>query len=243
MCGRYVLSTPGDLLAELFDLTEVPELSPRYNVAPTQEVAVVRRDREGGNRLGEIRWGLVPSWADDPSIGNRMINARSETALEKPAFREAFARRRCVVPTNGFYEWRSWRGEKLPYRVHLAEAEVMPLAGLWERWRAPDGDVLDSFTILTRDAVGGELRRIHDRMPVVLPSREIWSRWLEGDADPEDLREMILDVSPGDLAIDPVSQRVNNVANDDAGVLEAREEPEEDEGDDDAPVAEQKSLF
>ena len=226
MCGRYVLSAPGDFLAELFDLDSVPDLSPRYNIAPTQDAAVVRRERSGGNRLGELRWGLIPAWADDPAIGNRMINARAESALEKTAFREAFARRRCVVPADGFYEWRAHRGRKLPYLVRPADGGVLPLAGLWERWRAPDGETIDSFTILTRDAVSDELARLHDRMPVVLPSREVWSRWLDREAEPEDLREMILGVSPGELTIQPVSTRVNSVANDDAGVLEEREEEE-----------------
>src|ERR671916_3384872 len=164
MCGRYTLSTPAGRLAEEFRLDDAVEIPPSYNVAPTQQVATVLE--EEGRHLEMLRWGLVPSWADDPGIGARMINARSETAAEKPSFRSAFRERRCLIPADGFYEWKRENGAKQPYYFHMQEGRPFAFAGLWESWNR-EGEIR-SCAILTTQAndVVGE---IHERMPVILP--------------------------------------------------------------------------
>jgi len=148
MCGRYTLTTPGETVAELVELDEAPRLAPRYNIAPTQESAVVRL-AAGRRSLLSLRWGLVPYWAAEPGIGNRMINARSETAAEKPAFRSSMRRRRCLVPADGFFEWRRTAAGKQPYLIRLAGGGPFTFAGLWDRWVPHDGEPIESFTILT----------------------------------------------------------------------------------------------
>jgi putative SOS response-associated peptidase YedK len=177
MCGRYTLTTPAPKLAEHFHLHTVPDLAPRYNIAPTQSVAVVRAAALEGRTLTMARWGLVPSWAADPSIGNRLLNARAETVADKPAFRAALRQRRCLIPADGFYEWQPLPGrKKLPYHIRLRRGGPFAFAGLWERWPAPDGRPLESCTILTTEA--NELvRPIHDRMPVIL-QEEAYAAWL-----------------------------------------------------------------
>jgi putative SOS response-associated peptidase YedK len=158
MCGRFERMTPIKVLATLFDCPEAPHETPtHYNIAPTQPVAVVRviRAAPGGQReMTVMRWGLIPSWADDPSIGNRLINARSETAAEKPSFRAALKQRRCLVPVDGFYEWQAAaKGKtKQPFLIRLKSGQPFALAGLWERWTSPDGELVESFTVLTTDA-------------------------------------------------------------------------------------------
>lgn len=224
MCGRYSLTSPGELVAELFGLDDVPELEPRYNVAPTQEAAVVRvlsekdaaaagRPGDAGRRtLGLLHWGLIPSWADDPGIGNRMINARAETAADKPAFRGAFERRRCLVATDGFYEWRKEGGGKQPYRIRREDRAPFALAGLWDRWWQAPGQPVDSFTILTVDAAPG-IARIHDRMPAVLPAAA-FDAWLDpAGHDRERLAGLLRPRDEG-LTADRVSKTVNNPRND-----------------------------
>lgn len=222
MCGRYTLTTPEGDLVEVFGVPALAfDWEPRYNIAPTQVVPVVAEDDEG-RRMGLLRWGLVPYWADDPSIGNRMINARSETVAEKPAFREAFRRRRCLVPADGFYEWEKREGAgKVPHWIHRADRRPFAFAGLWERWRAPEGDPLHTFTILTTEA-SPSLRRIHPRMPVILPEAG-WSTWLDREADGETLLELLRPFPDGELSEHPVSTRVNTPAEDDAGLVEPAE--------------------
>ena len=185
------------------------------------------RDDEG-TRIGPLRWGLVPYWADDPSIGNRLINARSETAHEKPAFRDAFRRRRCLVLTDGFYEWREEGGRKQPYWVHLPERRPFTFAGLWERWLPDDGDPIHSFTILTTDAVAS-LKPIHPRMPLIIQAEER-NAWLDREAGVDDLRALLGPRGDDELEFWPVSTEVNSPANDAPGLVEPVAEERADEG-------------
>ena len=177
MCGRYTLKTPVEKLAEEFGFDDSSvELPPNYNVAPTQGVAAVLEE-DGRRRLEVLRWGLIPPWADDPQIGSRMINARAETAPEKPSFRRAFRERRCLIPADGFYEWKRMNGGKQPYYIHMKEGRPFAFAGLWESWKEAGGPEIRSCTILTTkpNALAGE---IHDRMPVILPPALTTYGWI-----------------------------------------------------------------
>lgn len=220
MCGRYFLTRPPAALARLFrTLDPVPNHPARYNVAPTQASLVVRRNPDTGARhLDALRWGLVPLWAKDPAIGSRMINARSESLAEKPAFRDAYARRRCLVPIDGFYEWAELPGQKRkqPYAVAMEGGAPMVLAGLWERWRAADGEILRTFTVVTCPATP-RLLPLHDRMPVVLPP-EAWALWLGEEAG--DPATVLRPMDGAAFRVWPVATRVNSVREDDAGLLE-----------------------
>ncbi len=223
MCGRYVAATPPDQLAELFGVTDVrtADLGPRWNVAPTLNVYSVAEGSDGERRLGAFRWGLVPWFATDPGGGAKMINARAETVGEKPAFRRALERRRCLLPADGFYEWLRTGKERLPHLFTAADGSVLAFAGLWEVWRpkdAPDAEPLRTCAIITTRA-NGTMRPIHDRMPVVLPP-EVWDRWLDrAPAKAADLADL-LEPPPDDLLVSrPVSMRVNNVKNEGADLL------------------------
>ena len=216
MCGRYTLSTPAGRLAEEFQLDSTVEITPSYNVAPTQQVAAVLED-EGGRRLEMLRWGLVPSWAEDPEIGARMINARSETAPEKPSFRSAFRRRRCLIAADGFYEWKRENGGKQPYYFRMQDGRPFAFAGLWESWEKGDG-ILRTCTILTTRA-NSVLEDIHDRMPVILP-HDAYNAWLDPDADREELGELMIPYPGDDLETYPVSRFVNSPRNNDERCIE-----------------------
>jgi putative SOS response-associated peptidase YedK len=220
MCGRYTLSSPSDEIASLFDLVTVPDIPPRYNVAPTQETAVVRVVAPGApRRLEMLRWGLVPYWADDPSIGNRMINARSEGVADKPAFRNSFRRQRCLVPTDGFYEWKKDGKLKQPFHIRRKDRHPFAFAGLWERWRGPAGKLLDTFTILTTDA-NDLIRPLHDRMPVIL-DRKDFGLWLDPVvSDPTRLQPLLAPAPDGEMETIPVSRAVNSPAYDAADCIE-----------------------
>lgn len=175
MCGRIVLkASAGQLVAE-FELPDAPVLAPRYNIAPTQPVAVVRAAADGSRTCAHLRWGLVPSWSAGPDEGPLLLNARSETAATRRAFREAFRRRRCLVPADGFYEWQHEGKQRIPHYFSADDGSLLALAGLWERWHDPAGAVLESCTILTT-AAGPEVASVHDRMPVILsrPDRHAW---------------------------------------------------------------------
>ena len=225
MCGRYTLSSPADLIADLFGLTEMPELALRFNIAPTQEAPVVRVRKEAGNseatgrrRLDLLRWGLVPFWADDPKIGNRMINARAESVATKPAFRRSFERRRCLVVADGYYEWKKEGVGKQPYRVHRPDDRPFAFAGLWDRWydrgggQPGDAPPLDSFTIVTTDA-SPEIAGLHDRMPVVVDPAD-FDLWLDPATTDLVRLEALLRPSAADLEAYPVSRLVNSPSND-----------------------------
>jgi putative SOS response-associated peptidase YedK len=216
MCGRYTLSTPAGRLAEEFQLDSTVEIPPSYNVAPTQQVAAVLED-EGGRCLEMLRWGLVPSWADDPEIGARMINARSETAAEKPSFRRAFRGRRCLIPADGFYEWKRENGGKQPYYFRMQDGRPFAFAGLWESWEKGDGNWRTCAILTTR--ANSVLEEIHDRMPVILP-RDAYNAWLDPNAEKEELGELMLPYPGADLETYPVSRFVNSPRNNDERCIE-----------------------
>jgi putative SOS response-associated peptidase YedK len=179
MCGRYAFFAPRALIERAFGLSDAPEVEPRYNIAPTQFVPIVRVDRDGRRVLRMVRWGLVPFWARDESIGNRMINARCESLDRNAAFREAFEQRRCLVPVSGFYEWSREGSVRVPHYIERSDGEPFALAGLWARWRprAEGLQPLDSCTIITTRA-NALVAPIHDRMPVILP-QEAYGAWLD----------------------------------------------------------------
>ena len=210
MCGRYTLATPTEALAELFQLqTTLPSLRPRYNIAPTQPVAVVRRSTEGEREMVIMHWGLIPHWAKAASFARRTINARSETAAEKPSFRAAFRRRRCLVPVSGYYEWQKTGGPKQPYFIRMRDGGVFAFAGLWESWSSPEGSEIDSCTILTM-APNERMAAIHDRMPVILPP-ERYDAWLDtGQTHSAPALDLIRPIPEEALTAIPVTPHVNN---------------------------------
>ncbi|MGO9567986.1 MAG: SOS response-associated peptidase, partial [Desulfomonilaceae bacterium] len=212
MCGRFVLMTVGRDIAEHFQLSEEPELEPRYNIAPTQIVAVVRLDPETTHwQLRLAKWGLVPFWAKDPSIGSRLINARAESAADKPAFRAAFKHRRCLVPADGFYEWERAKKNRQPYFFGAADKRPFAFAGLWEHWEGPDGAVIESCTVLTTDS-NELLQPIHDRMPVILKVED-YDRWLDPTVKKVELLQHLLKPYPSEEMIGyPVTSKVNKAA-------------------------------
>jgi len=189
MCGRYVLTITGKVLANAFGLDESPGLVPRYNIAPTQRAPIIRKTKDG-RRLDLLRWGLIPSWAKTPSSGARLINARAETAASKPSFRDPLRRRRCLVPADGFYEWQRTAAGKQPWLIRMQDGGPFAMAGLWERWSAAGEDPLETFTILTT-APNELIAPLHDRMPVILPE-DSWEAWLDpGLRDPDALSHLL----------------------------------------------------
>ena len=220
MCGRVVQKTPLQEIRALFETENpVPNTAPTYNGAPTDALPVVRLDREGSRSLDLLRWGLIPYWAKDVSIGPRCINAMAETIATKPAFREAFRRRRCLVPVDYFYEWQKLPTGRQPYAIGLADGSPMAFAGLWERWRNPaDAGVVQSFAIVTGPP--NELcAPIHGRMPVILP-REAWRPWLgEDDAGADALLALLRPFPARLMRAYPVAARVGNVRNNDPDLL------------------------
>ncbi len=220
MCGRFALFSPEEILAAMFGVEGDRFPPASYNIAPSRDVAAVRIAPEGraGRELALLRWGLIPSWAKDPAIGYRMINARVETAPEKPAFRSAFRRRRCLVPADGFYEWQKAGARKQPYYVRMADGKPFAFAGLWEQWEGPDGAVA-SCTLLTTGA-NDLVAPIHDRMPVILSPGDFGS-WLDPDVrDPAALLPLLKPFPPGAMAAFPVRTLVNNPSADDPRCIE-----------------------
>ncbi len=215
MCGRYELHTHPAAIALAFGLPEPPSLAPRYNIAPMQQVPVIRQRSDGTRECVEMRWGLVPRWAKDPSIGVKMINARAETIAVKPSFRTAFSHHRCLIPADGFYEWRATPHGKQPVHVGRKDGAPFGFAGLFERWLAADGTVLDTCSILTTTA-NELLRPIHERMPVII-SPEDHARWL--DAANLDVTDLFAPYPSAQLTWYPVSTRVNAVRNDDPALI------------------------
>jgi len=219
MCGRYTLRTPVETLAEEFGISDpLPEIPTRYNIAPTQEVAAVLEEDEE-RKLEMLRWGLIPSWADDPAVGNRMINARSETAAEKPSFRTAFRKRRCLILADGFYEWQKTNGGKQPYYIRMEDGSPFAFAGLWESWDKYGGEIR-SCTILTTDA-NEMVREVHHRMPVILPP-ETYDLWLDPDMqETEPLLDLLRPYPDDGMEAYPVSRFVNSPSNDDERCVES----------------------
>lgn len=209
MCGRYSVMHSAEEIAARFGVDVPGDYSPRYNVAPTQCMPVVRPGGERHEReISNLRWGLIPFWADDTKIGSRMINARAETAASKPSFRAAFGRRRCLVPADGFYEWVEMDDQKWPIRITVGDDDLGAFAGLWERWSGDDGDVVESYTILTTK-VAPVISDLHDRMPVWAP-REYWRAWLEDDEDAQTTLESMIEKFPAEtVGYGPVSRKLN----------------------------------
>ena len=217
MCGRFTLRASASVIAAQFGLFEVEPFASRFNIAPTQLVAVVRSAPDGPpaeRELAKVRWGLIPSWAKDPAIGNRMINARAETVHEKPAFRAAFRRRRCLVVADGFYEWQRSGGRKQPYFVRMNDDRPFAFAGLWESWKGPDGASIESCTLLTTEP--NELMEpIHDRMPVILAADD-YSLWLDPEVQqPGPLVPLLEPFSSDRMTAYPISTHVNSPRHDD----------------------------
>jgi len=209
-------------VAEQFSLFEMPPFTPRFNIAPSQPVAVVRVGNGAaawGREIVWMRWGLVPSWAKDPEIGNRLINARSETAPQKPAFRAAFRRRRCLIAADGFYEWQGKRRPKQPFFIRRTDDRPFAFAGLWESWEGADHSGLQTCTILTTEP-NELIRPIHNRMPVIV-SAEHYDRWLDpAQEKTEGLMELLRPYPPGELELYPVALHVNSPTNDDPRCIE-----------------------
>lgn len=223
MCGRFSIATPGPRLVEAFAVVRdgalFDDLAPRYNVAPSQHIPAIRLDA-GERAACLLRWGLIPSWAQDEKLGYKMINARAETVAEKPAFRAAFKRRRCLIPATGFYEWRQANG-KQPYNVRRRDGAPFALAGLWEHW-AHAGQAIESCTIIVTDA-NDLMRAIHDRMPVIITPKD-YDLWLNPEVgDGERLLPLLIPYPGEDLELYPVSRLVNSPKNDRPELL-AREQ-------------------
>ena len=230
MCSRYFLDADGNVIAYTFSVPPNEQVRRRFNIAPTQEAPVVRLAPEGGREMAMLRWGLVPAWARDIGVGTKMINARGESAAEKPAFREAMARRRCLVPASGFFEWKGMPGRKQPFAITLPDRPLFAFAGLWESWRPRGGGApVETFTIVTTEA-SEAVAQIHDRMPVILP-RDAEDAWLAGD-----IAQASAWVKPyeGAVSLRAVSRVVSNVNND---VPECLDEAEPE------PPGAQRQLF
>lgn len=230
MCGRFVQAEPPNVYAEFFgvDVVKAEALQPSYNVAPTDSVYAVA-EHGGERQLGTFRWGLIPFWAKDRKIGARNINARAETVAEKPAFRDSFTGRRCLIPADGFYEWQAKPKGKLPHFVHSAKAEPLALAGLWASWKDPvSGDRVRTCTIITGEP-NDLVAPIHDRMPVVLP-RKSWAKWLDPDEhDPAALQDLLAIYPTSALGAHAVSTLVNKVQNNIPELVEPLETPAVDQ--------------
>jgi putative SOS response-associated peptidase YedK len=220
MCGRYTLKSRAEIIAETFGVQVPPTLPERFNIAPSQLVLAVREKPGSHEReLVALKWGLVPFWADDPEIGNRMANARSETAATKPAFRSSFRARRCLIVADGFYEWQARDGKKQPYYIRLKSGQPFGIAGLWDRWDKQAGEPIESCTILTTDA-NDPMMAIHERMPVVIPP-ESFDTWLNpAEHDVVKLSRLLRPFHPDEMTAYPVSTLVNNAKQDSAKCVE-----------------------
>jgi putative SOS response-associated peptidase YedK len=217
VCGRFTLTTSREVLARTFELDSAPELAPRFNAAPGQDVATVWTTREGRRELRLRRWGLVPSWARDRRIGSRLVNARAETAAERAAFRDALRRRRCLVPADGFYEWSAGApgsGPRQPHHVALPARAPFAIAGLFERWRGEDGAWLETCVLLTV-AANESIRGLHDRMPAILGPGD-FELWLDPRVrDPRRVEPLLVPWAGPELEVRAVSRRVNQTEHDD----------------------------
>jgi putative SOS response-associated peptidase YedK len=212
MCGRFSLAATGEDIRDHYSLQQLPFVEPRFNIAPTQPVAAIRLSATQERELAHFQWGLIPSWAKDPSLGSKMINARSETVAEKPAFRAAFKRRRCLLPATGFYEWQPVNGRKQPMYIHRVGGGLLSLAGLWEVWQSPDGSLLETCAILTTSP-NELMEQIHNRMPVIIDPVD-YDMWLDVQTPADQLLHLLRPYHASRLAAYPVSTAVNRVQND-----------------------------
>lgn len=219
MCGRFDLHLPRELLEEIFGISISRDIMPRYNIAPTQEIAVVRTNPEHKRQLDFLKWGLIPSWAKDPSIGSKMINVRSETVHEKPAFRTALKHRRCIIPANGFYEWEAVEGKKKPLYVKMKDDSLMLFAGIWDHWKPGEGDEIESCSILTTSS-NDLIAHLHDRMPVILDIDDI-DFWLDPHlVQPSPLQSLFRPYPSAKMYMYPVIDIVNSPKNDNPACIE-----------------------
>jgi len=217
MCGRFVITSPPAALRQIFGYAEQPNFPPRHNIAPTQPIPVVILEN-GGRHFRLMRWGLVPAWVKDPRQFSLLINARSETVLEKPAFKNAIKRRRCLIPADGYYEWHVAGNRKRPFFIHRRDGEPVGLAALAETWMGPNGEEIDSVAIVTAPA-SRDLAVLHHRVPVTIAPAD-FERWLDGRAnDAEAVMALLTGPAEGEFAWHEVSTRVNRVANDDAQLI------------------------
>jgi putative SOS response-associated peptidase YedK len=236
MCGRFTLLHKEERLRQLLRLQEIPELElPRFNIAPTQMVLGIRHNAELVLEAVALRWGLIPSWAQDPSIGNRLLNARCETIEEKPSFRDSFRKRRCLIPASGFYEWQKIGTRKQPFYIHPVSDELMAYAGIWDRWHAPSGGVIESCSILTTRA-NELLQPLHERMPVILFEKQ-FEHWLDPKlSKASDYKDYFEPLANDQLMMYPVGSLVNKATVDHASLITPYEAKE-------AKIAQQPSLF
>lgn len=211
MCGRFTLSQPSNTIASAFNIAQIPPLEPRYNIAPTQLIPSILSVSGGEKQLQMLRWGLIPSWAKDAKISAKLINARAETVSEKPSFKAAFKRRRCLIIADGFYEWQRQEKQKQPYYFRLQNAQLFAFAGLWEQWKSPDENIINSCTILTTEA-NDLLRPIHDRMPVILEPKD-YELWLDSEAQQPQLQQLSRPYQANLMTSYSVSTKVNNPKN------------------------------
>ncbi len=214
MCGRFAFYSPTEATAALFGADASIAVEPRFNIAPGQYIAAIRESEQGGRELAMFRWGLVPFWAKDPAIGNRMINARAETVAEKPSFRAAYRHRRCLVLADGFYEWKKEGDTKTPYFISLQNGHPFAFAGLWETWSAKESDETIQSTTLITTAANESMAEVHHRMPIVLQP-DTADRWLAGD------EQIIADVAANSPVLQawPVAKRVNNARNEESELI------------------------
>ncbi len=215
MCGRFYLDSPTEYLQEVFNVESSLLITPRFNIAPTQKIIVVRH-RDHVRELVQLRWGLIPSWSKEAKSNYSMINARAETVAEKPAYRAAFKKRRCLIPASGFYEWKPDKSGKQPYAICKSDGSLMAFAGLWEHWEG-DSDVIESCSIIVTEA-NDQVRTVHDRMPVILQP-DTFNQWLDEEATADGLQDLLL---PSSVKLDiyPVSKKVNSPSYDSAELLQ-----------------------
>ncbi len=221
MCGRFAFYSPSEATAALFGVSASITVEPRFNIAPSQYIAGIRETDEAGRELAMFRWGLVPFWAKDPAIGNRMINARAETVAEKPSFRAAYRHRRCLVLADGFYEWKKEGAGKVPYFISLANGEPFAFAGLWETWQSKESEEIIQSTTLITTAANEFISTVHHRMPVILQP-DTADRWLAGD---DNLLSDVAGNSPTFQAW-PVDKRVNNARNEGEELIIRQDSPD-----------------
>lgn len=222
MCGRYTLTQPREAIATTFGLDSetLPDIAPRYNIAPSQPVAIIRAESQTLTpQLTHVVWGLIPFWAKDPKIGYKLINARGETVAEKPSFKAALKYRRCLIPADGFYEWQRRSSGKQPYYFQLRDRHLFAFAGLWEHWQSPDGSEIESCTIITT-AANEVLRPVHDRMPVIIPPQH-YNQWLDlENQKPQDVASLLQPYTAETMMSYPVHPQVNNARYDQADCIQ-----------------------
>src|SRR5262249_34412785 len=218
MCGRYLITSNPEALRRLFRYLEQPNFPPRYNIAPTQPIPIVRI-AEGERHFALLRWGLIPSWVKDPRAFSLLINARGESVNDKPAYRMAMKRRRCLIPADGFYEWKSEGGQKRPYVIRPKDGQPLAFAGLWETWMGPNGEEMETAAIVTTRA-NRDIAHLHDRMPVIVPP-DTFDFWLDcNNVDALAASAVLVSARPGSLEAYEVSTAVNHAANDNPALLE-----------------------